>query len=235
MIHMTSTTGASLTVLLSLSLSACVSNISSDIATDAKPDVGCLRSSLDSCLKRIRPHIAAEDYHAAIDSITRNATVDVNGKKVNKDSTFAVSLNDNTESERGKLVITAKYSENNIITEVRLHIDGMIHYAETDDEYNKLGLYDGIRLAVGNECKELSTPHTFYKFFHNSIKSRLGTIDKLSNLSEIHASTTFSQETPYISFCNSKAQYYEMVGDDTNDISSNNPSGTFGYYTLIIK
>lgn len=196
---------------------------------------GCLRQTVDACLAKLRPFTSVSSYNFALQSVVSNRRTDVNGKRLYTDNTVAVSLNSNDPYGVEHGIITLKYSNSNEITEILFRPSGGIYYAKTDDDYAKTGIYEGALLAIGQRCDILASPQAFHKFFHNSVRAKMGPMETTANVSEIHAERTHLKETKWVDLCGAQILYSEMSGYDTNNIDAHNATGIFAYYTLHFK
>ena len=90
----------------------------------------------------------------------------------------------------------------------------------------KTGLYEAMTLLLGSECQSLGRDQA-YKFFQNSVKSRIVNEGRKLRINDTNAEISYFQKAVGIPFCGLKFSYFKLFGYDTQNISLENPHGVY--------
>ncbi|MBF0401466.1 MAG: hypothetical protein HQL90_11930, partial [Magnetococcales bacterium] len=171
---------------------------------------GCIGHALISCIDfifSVGDHFSYE-RRLVEDQLKSSDRTDINGKRISGAGSISVGT------------YSIQYNSSRIVVSVRMMKFYIIDNAETFDEYRETGLYDMLRIAIGDSCPD---EEAVYKFFQNSVKPK---IKNGGALSEGYSKFYHSYTDP-IQFNGYLLKYQRSYGRDINDITYDNRSGQF--------
>jgi hypothetical protein len=203
--------------------SPAISNDQSELAKQG----GCIGKPLDTCLTNLQMGFQFGPYQNIDEDIRRNEAVDVTGKRVAKKNNLMIfgTLKglDSTMRSQG---VNLTYTQDKIVDYVEISLPSDPSMANTEDEYRKTGLYEGMVLLLGSSCSTIDRADV-YKFFQTTVKPKIVREGKHIEINDTNAEVSHFAKALNIPFCGQKFSYTNLFGVDTDDISATNPHGVY--------
>ena len=194
---------------------------------------GCVGRKLDECLAYVEHAITIESVGDNVEEQRQNnKRTDVNGKRLSK--FLRVSLFGHLpgfESRQGQLVVI-EYDMSDTVTNVSVTLPSDPESAESEEEYAKTALYEGVKLLFGSACPA-SDRMSVYRFFQNDVKPKVKHEGKDIEVGMTSASETYAGSAKGIPFCGRTFDYSYSYGTDTENISESNEHGFSSMYMII--
>lgn len=188
---------------------------------------GCIGKVLDACLTNLKIGYQFAPYQNIDDSIRRNAALDVTGKRISKKNILSIVGNLKGWDTPGRLgSVALTYTDDKVVNYVEISLPGDPALANTEDDYRKTGLYEGMVLLLGTACPTIERPDV-YRFFQATVKPRIVREGKKVEFHDTNAETRNFAKTPAIPFCGLSLTYTNLFGVDTDYISETNTSGVY--------
>ena len=188
---------------------------------------GCIGRSLDECLANLRTGFSFSPLDNVADAVKKNEEVDVNGKRIRKARNLFISGNYQFAPGISNMMsVDLSYSESNTVDYIGISLIGDPSSANTEAEYDKTGLYAAVSLLLGAQCPDLDKL-SLYKFFQNTVKPKIISEPKKTEISPTGAETTYFRKALDIPYCGRRLSYTNLFGYDTERIGLDNPHGAF--------
>ncbi len=195
---------------------------------------GCLGVDAITCLRNAEAagfRLSTELPGNTIDAqLAKNSRLDVNGKPIAK--AINISLSGTLAGIGGIEMLELQMAPDDTVMKASITLPGDPLIAKTASEYDATGIFPAVSILLGLECAGHSSL-AVYRFFENQIKPVIIRHKKQTELTDTSASTAYFESAENIAFCDAKMDFSDIFGIDTDDITVENPNGSYQLATLI--
>jgi hypothetical protein len=107
-------------------------------------------------------------------------------------------------------------------------------FARTEQEYDQTHFYEALKIAFGNTCPMLN-PNNAYRFFENTIKRQISHGKKETEWTFDSVRREGLDKAVGIEFCGRRVTFTSLHGNDTEEITLDNPHGTVVMSGISVK
>lgn len=196
----------------------------------------CIGIDLFTCIASLSKTLAVATESRSWQYLTKNDPLtadktDVTGKTLfNKDIRFVAYVPgwqyDKYDYIYKKLSYNISLGDDRKVTRVSIIFPRDPLHAQTKEEYDATGLYEGLAPLLNINCPDL-TRDELYKVFETEMKAALGARTTQVS-SSIHDVGITEGQIGKIQFCGKSLTFSSSVGRSTSMISEHNTSGIYG-------
>jgi hypothetical protein len=140
-------------------------------------------------------------------AMARRHRVDVNGRPLG--GAGILSLSGRLPGQIETTLVVLHVAPDDMVTLAEARLLRNLAAAQTEDEYDRSGLYELSARLLGRRCPNL-VKLELYRFFENSVKPRIATErqDLSSGLQGLHR---LQMHSPPLSYCNASFTYSQQI------------------------
>jgi hypothetical protein len=167
---------------------------------------GCLGVPTQSCVDWLRATMRLDEGFVAA-AMARRHRVDVNGRPLG--GSGIMSLSGRLPGQIETTLVVLRVAPDDTVSGVEARLLRNLAAAQTEDEYDRSGLYELTARLLGRRCPSLAKLE-LYRFFENSVKPRIVTErqDLSSGLQGLHR---LQLHSPPLAYCNASFTYAQQI------------------------
>ena len=177
-----------------------------------------------------------QPYQACVASLRRVFTIDENDLSRQLEGMNKVDVNGRPLPGRKLIILSVSYPGQSVPHVSTLDLDGEMHVksmdislpgdpgdANTAEEYEQTHMAEAMSAILPAACS--ADKLSLYKFFQNQVKPKIVHDGRDAHVGDTNASVNYFSHTPSIPYCGGHLKYTRLLGQDTDNITEDNPHG----------